>query len=277
MPTIRHVLLLRFAFMLSILLCVLSRPAAWAQGAPQGQDSAEQTRVINSQEITTLYTMCKGADTLYWHPSQQKVLYAATLPFFTPDLAPGSLATLRAKALHVVEDQGLMINSQGQDYLVVCDDPAAPLYNNNVFVGVISPRDSHFSFVTEDNRELSLPILDLCSKAGREKFTTFMLQGGSISIPVPRQVSTQVPCTKCKGSGKLGKDSRQTVTCTTCRGAGQVEGLNNTHKRCAGCGGTGQRSVGEDLRRQCGTCGGHGKYDEVSIVTENVVFRVGEQ
>ncbi|MGI5925117.1 MAG: hypothetical protein ACOX9E_14315 [Lentisphaeria bacterium] len=277
-------IIVRRAFIRSILtLCLAAALMPWLATAQEADDVADagdpaaapQTRVINSQEVNALYMMCKGAETLYWHPFQQKVLYVAKLPLFSPSQASGSLATLRAKALHVVEGKGLMINSQGKDYLVICDDPAAPLYNNNIFVGVVSPRGSDFAFTTEDNREITLPILDLCDKASREVFNTFMLQGGSVTLQVPRKVATEVPCKKCKGSGKLGKDTRETITCKFCGGAGQVEGLNNTRRRCAGCGGTGKRGIGQDLRRQCGDCGGHGKYDEISFVNEDLTFTVG--
>ena len=248
--------------------------------AQQADDAAapptapQQTRVIPSKDVDNLYTMCKGAENLYWHPGQHKALYAAKLPLFTPALPTGSLATLRAKALHVVEGKGLMVNSQGQDYLVICDDPAAPLYSNNVFVGIVSPRGSTFAFTTEDNRDMVLPVLDLCRNASREVFSTFMLQGGSVTMPVPRKVTTEVPCKKCKGTGKLGKDTRGTVTCKICGGSGEVEGLNQSRKRC-GCGGSGKNSIGQDLRRQCDNCGGHGKYDEITFVNDDVTFTVG--
>ena len=271
---------IRSALTLCLAIALMPTPGIAQQAADDAVAPAvapQQTRVISSKDVDTLYTMCKGSETLYWHPFQQKALYAAKLPLFTPALPAGSRATLREKALHVVEGKGLMINSQGQNYLVICDDPAAPLYSNNVFVGIVSPRGSTFAFTTEDNRDMALPMLDLCSNASREVFSTFMLQGGNVTMPVPRKVTTEVPCKKCKGTGKLGKDTRETVTCKFCGGSGEVEGLNNTRKRCAGCGGTGRSSVGQDLRRQCGDCGGHGKYDEITFVNDDVTFTVGLQ
>lgn len=263
------------------LVFLLAATTAFAQNAPPpaNEPNAGQspTRIITSKDVAILYTNYKGAETLYWNPSLKKIFFVAKLPLFSPTTPPNSMATLRAKALNVVEGKGLMINAHDQDMLVLCEDPAKPLFANNIFVGIVAPQGTTFTIINDKHQEVALPVLDLCTPASREDFNTFMLQGGSITLPVPRKITTEEACKKCKNTGKLGKDNRKTVPCTTCGGSGEVDGLNNTRKRCAGCGGTGQRAEGKDLRRQCDNCGGHGKYDVISFAQDDITFVVGQE